>query len=70
MQPSTSHAALAGGVSSGRSVHAFSTHEHVPGADEDAVHVAGCDEASTQRVGLHGSSQPQSVSLSHATNER
>jgi hypothetical protein len=69
MHPRTSQAALGGGVSFGRSVHACSTHEHVPGSGAESLHAAGSD-ASTHRVGLQVSSHPQSPSLSHATNER
>jgi hypothetical protein len=69
MHPRTSHAALGGGGSFGFSVHALSTHVQVPGSGAESLHVSGSD-ASTHRVGLHVSSHPQSLSLSHAANER
>jgi hypothetical protein len=69
MQPRTSQVPLGAGATAGCSVHPPATQRHAPGGGAESLHVAVMPD-STQRVGLHGSSQPQSASLLQGTTER
>lgn len=69
MQARGSHVPVGGGGVWGFRVQAPSRHEQVPGGGPLSSQAMSVVWASTQRVGMQGSFQPQSASAVHATAE-